>query len=105
MREMDKDVPSSFKIQIAIRNYEGKTLALLRHTPPTSTVDWLGSKPIQWEEDLKMPALKPGKYDLSLSVIDDLSGHKLNFLFDQTGKKSEYGCDIPLGALQITESR
>ena len=101
MRDMDKDVPASYKIQVAVKNQEGKTLALLRHTPAISTVDWLGNKPISWEQDLKMPPFKPGKYSLFLNIIDDQNNHKLNFANNASGKQLQIGDDLLIGNLEI----
>jgi hypothetical protein len=98
---MDKDVPSSYKIQLPLKNNEGKTLALLRHTPPTSTVDWLGNKPVTWEQDLKLPHLKPGKYNLSLNIIDEQNNHKLNFTNTATVKEPQTGDDLAVGIIEI----
>jgi hypothetical protein len=103
MREMDKEVPTSYKIQIAIKNSEGKTLALIRHTPSESTVDWIGNKPIQWEEQLKMPALKPGKYNLFVSIIDEKIGSKLNFTDTATAKEPKTGNDLQVGSIEISK--
>ena len=101
MRELDKDVPTSYKLQLSIKNAQGKTVALLLRTPPTPTTDWLGNKPISWEEDLKMPGLKPGKYDLSLAITDRPGGEKLNFISVLNGKTSPPGNDLPIGSIEI----
>ena len=101
MREMDKDVQTSYKIQLALKNAQGKIQVLSRHTPPTSTVDWLEGKLISWEQDLKLGTLKPGKYDLSLAIIDDQTNHKLNFITSLNGKTSLPGNDLPIGSVEI----
>ncbi len=100
-KEMDKLVPASYKLQLAVKNAQGKTLALLLRTPPTSTTDWLGNKPIIWEEDLKMPPLKPGKYELSLALTESVGGEKLNFISALNGKTSAPGNEMPVGSIEI----
>jgi hypothetical protein len=104
-RELDKDVPCSYKIQLELKNADGKVKALLRHTPPSPTCNWLGLKPISWDADLKAPALPPGKYDVSLALIDEQSNRRLNFLGGIPGRKQEISDNLPVGSIEISPAR
>lgn len=103
VRELDKGVPCSYKIQLELKDtVTGKTKALLRHTPGVSTVNWLGSKPIVWDEDLKVP-LRSGKYHVYLSIIDDQNNRKLNYARqNEETKQMQIGNDLLVGNLEIS---
>ena len=101
-RELDKDIPSSYKIQLEFKDAQGKTKALIRHTPDIATFNWLGLKPIIWEQDLKMPPLKPGKYNIHLAIIDERTNHKLNYCLAQSGKAQQIGNDLLVSSIEIT---
>jgi hypothetical protein len=76
----DKDIPSSYKIVLEFRNSSNKVVALVVHTPAISTMQWVGGKPIQWEESLKMPLLAPGKYAVCVAVVNSNAKQHVNFL-------------------------
>ncbi len=104
-REMDKASPSSYRIQLELKDAQGKTKALLRHTPSISTLDWSGIKPIVWEQNLKVPPLKPGKYDVHLAIIDEQINHKLNYYQAMPDKPRQIGNDLLVGSLEILAAK
>lgn len=81
VRELDKDVASSFKLQIELRDSSGKPVALLMQTPTPPTNQWKSGKSITWEGELKTPAkLKPGEYEVFLSLVEPDTKRKLQML-------------------------
>lgn len=103
-RQLDKDVASSYKVQLELRNESGKPIARLWHTPETPTNQWASGKAITWQEELKMPPqLVPGKYDVFLSLMDTDTKRKLRFL-NASGKgdpTAEF--DAPVGSIQVVQ--
>jgi hypothetical protein len=79
-RQLDKDVPASYKIQVELRDQGGKTLVASRHTPDPPTTAWIAGKVIAWQKDLKMPLLKPGSYSVWISLINEDTHKKLSLL-------------------------
>ncbi len=104
-REMDKGVPSSYKMQLEFKDAQGKVKALVRHTPGTPTNTWLGNKPIIWDQELKTPALKPGKYEIYLAIIDDQTNQKINYCNALAGHKQQIGNDLLVGNIEILASQ
>lgn len=81
VRELDKDVASSYKLQIELRDSNGKAAALLMHTPTPPTNQWKSGQAITWEGELKTPAkLKPGEYTVHLSLVEPETKRKLQML-------------------------
>jgi len=102
-RQLDKDVASSFKVQLELRNESGKPIARLLHTPQVPTNQWGAGKPIAWEEELKTPdKLTPGKYDVYLSLVDSDTKRKLNFLHATGAGEPKATDDAPVGSIQVT---
>ncbi len=104
-REMDKGVPSSYKIQLEFRDAQGKTKALMRRTPATSTCDWLGEQINSSDEELKAPLLKPGKYEVYLAIVDDQSNEKLNYCRAIPNKPQLIGKDLLVGSIEFTSAQ
>lgn len=102
-RQLDKDVASSYKVQLELRNDKGKPIARLLHTPEIPTNQWGAGKPIAWAEELKTPPqLTPGKYDVYLSLVDADTKRKLRFLH-ATGSGAPQAFDeAPVGSIQVT---
>lgn len=100
-RQMDKDVASSFKVQLELRNASGKPTMRSLHTPEIPTNLWKSGEPIVWQEELKMPKLDPGKYDVYLSLVDIDTKRKLNFLNAIGQKEPELAVDAPVGSIEI----
>lgn len=102
-RQLDKDVASSYKVQLELRNSNGKPIARLLHTPETPTNQWSAGKPIAWEEELKTPPqLTPGKYDVYLSLVDTDTHRKLQFLHATGTGAPEAFFEAPVGSIQVT---
>lgn len=81
IRELDKDVASSYKLQIELRDGNGKPAALLIQTPTPPTNQWKSGAAITWESELKTHSkLKPGEYEVFLSLIDPDTKRKLQIL-------------------------
>jgi hypothetical protein len=102
-RHNDKDVPSSYKIQLELRNETGKVVFRSHHTPVIPTYDWVSDKPITWEKQLRMPEhMKPGKYSVYLSLLEPDSKKQIRFLnaIAQGDPKTEL--EAPLGSIEIT---
>lgn len=100
-RNLDKDVASSYRILVELKDASGKQVVLSLHTPPTPTTQWLSGKPVSWEEDLKMPKLAPGDYSASMWLIDSEQKRKLQFLDAVTQEKPTPAFSIPLGKLHV----
>jgi hypothetical protein len=102
LKELLYPFPSSYKIQLELKDAEGRTKALLRHTPDIATFNWLGIKPLIWEQELKVPPLKPGKFNIHLAIIDDQTNCKLNYCEAISGQEQKIGNDLLVGSLKIT---
>lgn len=79
-RTFDKDVPESYRVELEFRNASNKLVGIVLHTPEVSTLQWAAGKPIQWDEPLKMPSMKRGKYAVSLALVNSNAGQRINFL-------------------------
>jgi hypothetical protein len=102
-RQLDKDVASSYKVQLELRDTNGKPIARLLHTPETPTNAWSSGKPIQWAEELKTPAqLTPGKYEVYLSLVDSDTKRKLRFLNGIGTGEPQALFEAPVGSIQVT---
>ncbi|MBX3077365.1 DUF4832 domain-containing protein [Candidatus Obscuribacterales bacterium] len=102
-RQLDKDIASSYKVQLELRDTNGKPIARLLHTPETPTNAWSSGKPIQWAEELKTPAqLTPGKYEVYLSLVDSDTKRKLRFLNGIGTGEPQALFEAPVGSIQVT---
>ncbi|HEY9869741.1 MAG TPA: DUF4832 domain-containing protein [Candidatus Obscuribacterales bacterium] len=105
MRAFDKDVASSYKIQLELRDSSGKPVVLSLHTPSVPTHQWPAGKPVSWDEELKMPqgaeALKPGEYSVWLSIVDADTKRKLSFLNAMNGSKPAVEASAPVGTVKV----
>ncbi|MCA9801140.1 MAG: DUF4832 domain-containing protein [Cyanobacteria bacterium HKST-UBA02] len=104
-RQLDKDLAGSFKIQVELRNQDGKPVVRSLHTPDVPTNEWSAGEPITWSEDLKMPELKPGRYDLYMSLVDtdedNKVARKLSFLTKVKEGELEESVDAPIGSVDV----
>ncbi len=81
VRNLDRDIASSYIVQIELQDQSGKPAALLRHTPSTPTNKWKSGQPITWDFDLQTPKqLKPGEYTAYLSLIEPDTKRKIQIL-------------------------
>jgi hypothetical protein len=101
-RELDKDIPASYKIQLELRDKNGKAVVDSRHTPEIPTMSWSAGKPIEWQRTLKMPVLNPGIYSVWLSLIDDVGKRKLLLINGMKKGGSVPQVDLALGTIEIT---
>lgn len=102
-RSFDKDTPSSYKVQLELRDPSGKAVVQSLHTPAIPTQQWETGKPITWEEELKMPKLQPGMYSVWLSLIDADTKRKLQVLNGGVAGKPEVSSALDLGKIQVSE--
>ncbi len=81
VRELDKDVASSYRLMVELKNASGKTALAFWHTPGIPTNKWTSGKPITWECELKpTKGLKPGEYTVYVSLLEPESKRRLNIL-------------------------
>ncbi|HNB18407.1 MAG TPA: DUF4832 domain-containing protein, partial [Candidatus Obscuribacter sp.] len=81
VRSLDKDVASSYRLQIEMRDETGKAKGYYLHTPSIPTNKWAPGKPITWECELKpTKGLKPGEYTVYVSLLEPESKRRLNIL-------------------------
>jgi hypothetical protein len=101
-RQFDKDVASSYKVQLELRDTTGTAVLQSLHTPAVPTNQWTAGKPISWEEELKMAPLKPGEYSVWLSLVDPDTKRRLQIL-DAAGDVSKNVPDtaIAVGKIQV----
>jgi len=100
-RQFDKDVASSYRIQVELRNSADKPMVISYHTPSLPTNKWLAGRPVVWEEELTMPQLKPGQYQVFVSVVDSHSNRKIQFLDAITSKNPKPEFTVAAGKLQV----
>lgn len=100
-RQFDKDVASSYKVQLELRDGNGKPVMLSLHTPEIPTQKWIAGKPVTWEEELKMPKLTPGQYSVFLSLVDVDTKRKLQMLDAVTPDHMTAQDTIAAGKLQV----
>ncbi len=81
VRSLDKDVASSYRLQIEMRDETGKAKGYYLHTPSIPTNKCAPGKPITWECELKpTKGLKPGEYTVYVSLLEPESKRRLNIL-------------------------
>ncbi len=103
-RQLDKDIATSYKVQLELRNPSGKPVLRSQHTPEVGTNEWASGQPIVWNEDLKTAKIQPGKYDVYLSLVDVDTKRKLNFLNAlETGKDPKPELDAAVGSIEIIQ--
>jgi hypothetical protein len=108
-RTLDKDIAASYKIALEFRNASNKIVALVVHTPATSTTQWASGKLMQWEESLKMPILPAGKYLVCLAIVNSNARVHINFLNGLAAAGTGTGTDgkvvvttcAPLGTVEF----
>lgn len=100
-RELDKDVASSYKILIELKDSSGKPVVRLLHTPGTPTTDWAAGETVTWQEELKMPVLNPGDYKAEMSIVDPDTARKIRFLDGRNAEKLQSVWSAPVGTIKI----
>lgn len=101
VRELDKDIASSYKVLIELKDENGKVVAKILHTPERKTETWKGGEAVSWQQLLKMPQLATGEYAASASLYDPNTDRKINILDQRKGDKPEVKAEIDLGKLKI----
>lgn len=106
-RMFDKDQPSSYRIQIELRDADGKAVLQNIHTPPTPTTKWAPGQTITWEEELKMVdgdkrQLPPGEYSAWLSLVDPNGNRKIQFMNATSSDKATSTDTVEVGKILIT---
>jgi hypothetical protein len=104
VRELDKDVAGSYRVQIELRDESDKPVAVILHTPAVPTNKWTSGKPITWEGELKTPAkLKPGEYTVYLSIIAPDTRRKLQILNGLSTDDPKAETAINVGKLKVNQ--
>lgn len=101
VRELDKDVPSSYKVMIELKDSSGKAVAQILHTPEKKTDSWKSGVPISWKQALRMPTLETGEYEASLSLYDPVTQKRLQFLDGRSAENVVPSLSAPLGKLKV----
>lgn len=101
VREIDKDVPTSYKVMVELKDQSGKPVAQLLHTPQKGTLDWKAGEPITWQHSLRMPALAPGEYEASVSLFDPLTSRKIILIDARSGDERKPTTAVPAGKVRI----
>lgn len=107
-RNFDKDVPMSYRLQLELRNSDGKPVLQNVHTPALPTSKWEPNKPVTWEEDLKMvdaekhQQLPPGEYSVWMSLVDSAAKRKIQFLNATTDGKATSADTVEVGKVTVT---
>lgn len=101
-RQLDKDVASSYKVQIELRDKSDKPIVLSLHTPTLPTNQWTAGSPISWDKELRMPVLKPGQYSVYMSLVDVDTKRKIQMLNAISEDKPKQEFSIPVGKLQVS---
>lgn len=104
-RELDKDVASSYKVLIELKDLSGKPVVRLLHTPGTPTTDWSAGETVAWQEELKMPVLNPGEYMAEMSIVDPDTARKLRFLDGRNADKLQVVLSAPIGSIKILPAK
>jgi hypothetical protein len=100
-RQLDKDVPVSYRMQVELRDGTGKPVVVSLHTPKTSTTLWKAGTPVTWEEELKMPDLQPGEYSVFMSLVDAEANRRLQVI-DAVSQQTPSGQSIvPIGKIKV----
>ncbi len=99
-RELDKDVSSSYKVQIELRDINGKAVVRSLHTPEVPTHKWTPGQPISYQEELKMPPLKPGQYSVWLSMVEPDTKRKLQVL-DASTTEPKIASAVDIGKIEV----
>lgn len=104
VRELDKDVPTSYKVMIELKDDSGKSVARILHTPEKKTENWKTGEAVTWQQSLKMPQLPAGEYAASLSIYDPNNDKRINVLDGRSADKTSSVAEVNLGKLKITTS-
>lgn len=100
-RQLDKDIPASYRVEIELKDAEGKSAVLSYHTPETPTNTWAAGQPIAWEEDLRMPQLTPGEYSVWMSLVDSETKRKISFIDILNNQEPKAATTVSIGKIKV----
>jgi hypothetical protein len=100
-RQNDKDIASSYRVQLELRDINGKPVVQSLHTPAVPTNKWSAGEPISWEEELKMPKLPPGEYSVWMSLVDTDTKRKLQIVNATAAEKHTPESTVAVGKIQV----
>lgn len=103
-RNLGKDVPASLKMQIEIKDKEGKSLLVSYGTPEVESTAWDAGLPVEWAQEFRLKdgngkQLPIGEYDVFVSMID--GDHKVKILNGTSGEALIPQEEIAVGQLKI----
>lgn len=101
VREIDKDVATSYKVMVELADDAGKPVAQLLHTPEKGTLDWKAGQPVSWQHTLRMPALNPGEYTATVSLYDPVSSRKIILIDGRSPENQQPSLAVPAGKVRI----
>ncbi len=101
VRELDKDIPSSYKVMIELKDDSGKVVAKILHTPEKKTETWTTGQSVTWQQSLKVPQLPTGEYEATVSLYDPASDKKLNLIDGREADKQKVQSEMSLGKLKV----
>lgn len=102
VRNLDRDVASSYIVEIELQDASGKPAVLLRHTPALPTNKWKSGKPIVWQKDLDTKKeIKPGEYTAYLSIIEPDSRRKLQILNAMSTEAPTAETSVNIGKVKV----
>lgn len=101
VRELDKDVASSYRLMVELQDASGKPKCIFLQTPTIPTNKWLSGKPIVWEDELKPTnKIKPGEYNVLMSLVEPDTKRKINML-NTTSQDVKAESSISLGKIKV----
>lgn len=101
VRELDKDVPQSYKVMVELKDSTGKPVAQLLHTPTKGTLDWSAGEAVSWQHSLRMPNLAPGEYEATVSLFDPVTSRRIMLIDGRTADTISHVTAVPAGKLRI----
>lgn len=101
VRELDKDVPQSYKVMVELKDSSGKPVAQLLHTPTKGTLEWTAGETVSWQHSLRMPNLNPGEYEATVSLYDPTTSRKIMLIDGRTPDSISHAVAVPAGKLRI----
>lgn len=101
VRELDKDVASSYRLMVELQDANGKPKCIFLQTPTIPTNKWLSGKPIVWEDELKPTnKIKPGEYNVLMSLVEPDTKRKINML-NSISQDVKAESSISLGKIKV----
>jgi len=102
IRNLDKDVASSLRVQIELSDRKERTVVVSLHTPGIPSNAWGSGQLVSWEEELRMPELAAGVYSIHMSLVDEEANRRICFLDARLPGEPTPTIRCPLGTIEIT---